>query len=296
MYRLNPLALLKPKTKTIELPSKEVLKIRSGLTLIETETQHGSYAYCQLVRIGLSDARARVVANKLKIHSYDANEQICAKGDYLEYWHLIITGLVSASTPVSETESVPISLYGESSWFGEQSIINKKPNYANYICLTQTDVLSLPATLLHQLLEEDQPFATYVARLVAWRAQRASEMLMLMKLGNPVLRVVMGLSQFIEALAYNSERPPTIGFGEGVELPLKQAAVASLCGVSRSIFSEVAQKLAANGWLRLAYGKVEILEHHTWNKFAQKQRARSFNNLNPHVDELLRELQASVAY
>ena len=121
-------------------------------------------------------------------------------------------------------------------------------------------------------------------------------MLMLMKLGNPVLRVVVGLSQFIEALAYNSERPPTVSYGDGVQLPLKQAAVASLCGVSRSTFSEVAQKLAANGWLRLAYGKVEILEHHTWNNFAQKQRARSFNNLNPHLDELLRELQASVAF
>ena len=108
MHRLNPLALLKPKTKTIELPSKEVLKIRSGLTLIETETQHGSYAYRQLLRIGLSDARARVVANKLKIHSYDANDQICAKGDYLEYWHLIMTGLVSALRQFLKLRAFPL--------------------------------------------------------------------------------------------------------------------------------------------------------------------------------------------
>jgi CRP/FNR family cyclic AMP-dependent transcriptional regulator len=261
--------------------------------MTKSNSQAGPYAYRQLLRIGLSDARAKLVSNKLKIHAYDANQRICTKGQQLDYWHLIMTGLVSASTPVSETDCVPISLYGECSWFGEQSIINKKPSYANYVCLTSTDVLSLPASMVHELLEEEPQFSNYLAKLVAWRAQRASEMLMLMKLGNPALRVVMGLSQFIEALAYQSERPPTIGFGEGIQLPLTQGAVAALCGVSRSTFSDVAQKLAAEGWVRLAYGQVEILEHEAWSKFSQKQRTRNFNNLNPKLTELLDDLRAS---
>lgn len=258
-----------------------------------TESQAGSYAYRQLLHIGLPDARAKLISNKLKIRSFEINHVISSKGDCLDSWHLVMTGLVAASSPLSETESVPISLYGECSWFGEQSIINKKPSYANYVCLTSTDVLSLPASMVHELLEEEPQFSNYMAKLMAWRAQRASEMLMLMKLGNPALRVVIGLSQFIEAVAYNSERPPTIGLGAGVQLPLTQSAIAALCGVSRSSFSEVAQKLATEGWLRLAYGTVEILEHDAWSRFAQKQRTRSFNNLNPKLGELLDDLRAS---
>ena len=50
----------------------------------------------------------------------------------------------------------------------------------------------------------------------------SAETLALMKFGNPCLRVVMGLSQFAEALFYHSDRPPTIGFGQGVEIPVKQ--------------------------------------------------------------------------
>lgn len=209
----------------------------------------------------------------------------------MESWFLIVTGLVSAATPIAEGQSVPICLYGNRSWFGEHSIINKKPNYADYVCLTPTDTLSLPAEVFHELLEEEPQFATYIAKLVAWRAQNVSEMLMMMKLGNPPLRVIMGLSQFNEALAYNSERPPTIGFGDGVELPLKQSDLACLCGVSRSTFSDVVQQLAINGWLRLAYGKIEILSHDSWHRFSQKQRTRSFSNLCPTLDELLQDLK-----
>jgi CRP/FNR family transcriptional regulator, cyclic AMP receptor protein len=255
--------------------------------------QFGTYAHQQLRRIGLSDARARLVSTKTKIHSFSIDEVICAKGAYLESWYLIVTGLVAAATPISEGHSAPISLYGDRSWFGEQSIINKKPNYADYVCLTPTDTLSLPAEVVHELLEEEPQFATYIAKLMAWRAQKASEMLMLMKLGNPALRVVMGLSQFIEALAYNSERPPTIGFGDSIELPLKQSAIASLCGVSRSTFSEIVQQLAVNGWLRLAYGQIEILSHNSWHRFSQKQRTRSFSNLSPTLDELLQDLKVA---
>ena len=114
---------------------------------------------------------------------------------------------------------------------------------------------------------------------------------MLMKFGNPCLRVVMGLSQFAEALFYHSDRPPTVGFGQGVEIPVKQKVLADLCGVSRTIFSEFAQKLAAEGWLSISYGKLEILSLQNWHNFSNIQRERKLNELNPTFEELLKELK-----
>ena len=60
-----------------------------------------------------------------------------------------------------------------------------------------------------------------------------------MKLGNPCLRVVMGLAQFAEALSYRAERPPTIGFGEEGCSTVPQNTLASLCGVSRTLFQNI---------------------------------------------------------
>jgi CRP/FNR family cyclic AMP-dependent transcriptional regulator len=127
---------------------------------------------------------------------------------------------------------------------------------------------------------------------MAWRVHKTSETLMLMKLGNPCLRVVMGLSQFAEALAYRSDRPPTIGFGEGVEIPVSQGVLASLCGVSRTLFSEYVQQLANSGWLKISYGKLEILSVTTWHTFAHRQRERNLSNISPTVEELLEELRS----
>jgi len=199
--------------------------------------------------------------------------------------------LVAASLESPRGAMMPISIYGEGSWFGEQSIINRKTSYADFVCLSPTEVMSISSDIVLELMESQPSFALYLTRLMAWRVQKTSEMLMLMKFGNPCLRVVMGLSQFAEALFYHSDRPPTVGFGQGVEIPVKQKVLADLCGVSRTIFSEFAQKLAAEGWLSISYGKLEILSLQNWHKFSNIQRERKLNELNPTFEELLKELR-----
>ncbi len=227
----------------------------------------------------------------IKISSFEDGQVIWSKGSKIDSWRFIITGLVAASVESTSGLLMPISIYGEGSWFGEQSIINRKTSYADFVCLSSTEVMSISSEIVLELMETQPTFALYLTRLMAWRVQKTSEMLMLMKFGNPCLRVVMGLSQFAEALFYHSDRPPTVGFGQGVEIPVKQKVVADLCGVSRTIFSEYVQKLAAAGWLTISYGKLEILSLPNWHKFSNKQRDRKFNDLNPSFEELLKDLQ-----
>lgn len=248
------------------------------------------YMYTRLRRLGLSDALAAQTAPSVKVQAFAAGKKIWTKGGEVQDWLYIMDGLVSASIPTTNSESTPISIYGKGAWFGEQSIINRKPSFADYVCLTATEVLRMPAATFDALFGQEPEFARYVAKLMAWRVQKTSETLTLMKLGNPCLRVVMGLAQFAEALAYRSERPPTIGFGEGVEIPIAQNTLASLCGVSRTLFSEYVQQLAQKEWLKLHYGKLDILHIETWHRFARRQREDSVNMLNPTIAELLEVL------
>nr|WP_315847851.1 Crp/Fnr family transcriptional regulator [uncultured Rhodoferax sp.] len=250
-----------------------------------------SYILQRLRKLGLSDAVAAHTATVVKVQSFDVGRKIWVKGSEVGHWQYIISGLVSASISTTNSESTPLSIYGKGAWFGEQSIINRKPSFADYVCLTATEVLTLPATTFDTLFVQEPHFARYVAKLMAWRVQKTSETLTLMKLGNPCLRVVMGLAQFAEALAYKSDRPPTIGFGEGVEIPIAQTTLASLCGVSRTLFSEYVQQLAQQGWLKISYGKLEILNIGTWHAFARSQREDSVSHLNASIDELLQILR-----
>lgn len=249
-----------------------------------------SYILQRLRKLGLSDSVAAQTAALVKVQSFDAGRKIWAKGSEISHWQYIIGGLVSASVATTNSESTPLSIYGMGAWFGEQSIINRKPSFADYVCLTSTEVLTLPAATFDALFVQEPHFARYVAKLMAWRVQKTSETLTLMKLGNPCMRVVMGLAQFAEALAYKSDRPPTIGFGEGVEIPIAQTTLASLCGVSRTLFSEYVQQLAQEGWLKISYGKLELLNIDTWHAFARSQREDGMNHLNANIGELLQVL------
>ena len=248
--------------------------------------------YKRLRYLGASDANALGFSTSIVSSKFETGEVVWSKGANIDAWYFILSGMVVATLPTSEKGTVPIGIYGPNSWFGEQSILNRKPSYVDYQCLTAVEVLSVSAATVLELLECDVGFSSSVAKLMSWRAQHNSEVLMLMKLGSPSLRVVMGICQFAETLAYNADRPPTIGFGEGIEIPVKQEVIASLCGVSRSRLSTYLQVLASHGWLRIAYGGIEIIALEAWQRFSNLQRLRTFGRLEPTMDELLAELNA----
>jgi len=77
-----------------------------------------------------------------------------------------------------------------------------------------------------------------------------------------------------------------------VEIPIAQTTLASLCGVSRTLFSEYVQQLSSKGWIKISYGKLEILSIAAWYAFARGQRERNLSNLSPSIEELLAELRA----
>jgi len=255
---------------------------------------YGNFKYQKFRNVGVSHEKALRLAAVAKVWSLDEGQTIWDKGTNIEDWRLIISGLVAASVESPRGAPMPISIYGEGAWFGEQSIINRKASYTDYVCLSATEGLSIPADVVLELMATESAFALYLTRLMAWRVQKTSEMLMLMKFGNPCLRVVMGLAQFAEALNYQSDRPPTIGMGQSVEIPMKQQLLADLCSVSRTNFSEYLQKLAAKEWLSISYGRIEIMQLPKWHAFNRKQRDRKLGDLDPSIDELLHELDTAL--
>lgn len=255
------------------------------------------YAIQSLCRLEIPDPVARSVAARLNVRSYDAHRVVWAKGGRPESWQFIISGLVAAATPMLGAASVPIKIYGPDSWFGEQPILNAMPSSAEFFCLAPTQVLVMPKDLFFDLFDTEPGFSRHIAKLTAWRLQEASEMLTLMKLGNPCLRLVIGMGQFAEALAFHSEHPLSNDPHGKVELPVTQAIIASLCGVSRTLASTFLQHLVASGFVSISYGRMELLSIETWIRFSKARRAQLLAHNNPTIDEVLIELsRASCDY
>ena len=63
--------------------------------------------------------------------------------------------------------------------------------------------------------------------------------------------------------------------------------IASVCGVSRGVFSELVQQLAAAGWLRVNYATLELRSSEAWLRFSRIQRQARMSITKPTLEELL---------
>ncbi len=251
-----------------------------------------SYIYQLLKGVGLSERYALELLPRVQMSVLDMGRVIWPKGGQVDAWTYIVSGLVSAGVPLQEGGSIQVSIYGPRTWFGEEPLLNRYPSSLDYVCLTPVRVVSLSTPDAMAAFRHESEFARFVALLMAWRSRQHSERIVLVKQGSPALRVVMGLALFAEAMYYSSSRPPTQGLeGTSVKIPVKQSVVASVCGVSRSAFSELVQPLASAGFLHANYATLELCSIETWLRFSRKYQKNRMNLTKPTIEELMLLLQ-----
>lgn len=255
------------------------------------------YDYHVLKALGLSDRRVEQVISCMQKATFATGQVVLAKGETLRPWFHIVSGLVSASVPGKNGDHAPVDIYGPGSWFGEATIFNHHPSSLEYICLSPTRLISLPQAAALDAFENEPKFARYIAHLVAWRDRQHSEMLSLARLGNPTLRVVMGLAMFAESINNGSSHLPNFvsSSQDNLDIPLKQSLLAGICGVSRGVFSEHIKHLATADWLEANYSTVTLINLPAWCNFSRQRRAARTVNAKPSITEMLAHLQEAAA-
>jgi CRP-like cAMP-binding protein len=245
------------------------------------------YAFQLLKGLGLSEQRVIRLLPILKIRTYKANQVICSKGQRLSPWTHVISGMVSAGVPGDGGEFTPVNIYGAGTWFGETAIFNRQASSLECVSLTPSRAMTMPLAHVLDAFDHEPEFARHMARLMSWRNQQQAEMLTLMRIGSPQLRVVLGLALFAEALNSSSSHLPTSPLEDMVAIPLTQSMLASHCGVSRGVFSACLQQLSAAGWVQLNYGAVNLVSLKTWSEFSSSQRNNSTALVKSTMPELL---------
>jgi CRP/FNR family cyclic AMP-dependent transcriptional regulator len=249
-----------------------------------------TYAYRLLKNLCFSERRIRDVLPRLSIRSFEAGDVIWSKGLPVQSWYCVMSGYVAASVPLENGAQLPIHVFGQHSWFGEQSLLSEQPAYMAYSCLTPVEVIGMDKAQLAAAFDDEPEFVRFLVSLVTRRVHQHSEMLMLMRLGSSPLRAVMGLAQLAEA-ASSAKKVRSDAHLAHVEVPISQDLVAALCGISRTLFSEFLQHLSRAGWVRLRYGAMDLISPETWSAFAQHQRERKHVDKRPSIQDLLLKLQ-----
>lgn len=244
-------------------------------------------AYKVLLETGMSSKSAMETLPFTATRNLLAAEAIWRRGDVEQPWTYIVSGLVCASLPGEDGAFNAVNAYGPGSWVGEACLVNGQASALEYVCVNPTVALQVPLERARELLATDIDFCRYIARLAAWRSEHRADQLALMGNGSPPLRVTFGLALLAEALQSGSSPQPRTEAGDTLQLPLKQALLAGMFGVSRGMFSFYVQQLAAIGWVRVNYSLVQLLGLGKWKKFSEALRQSRASMVKPTVDELV---------
>ncbi len=201
----------------------------------------------------------------------------------MDGWSFIVNGIVGTSIATDDGSTLSLEVYGPWSWFGEQSIFTSQTNLIEYVCLTDVDLITLPSDLVRGWLVTVPEFAQYISRMMANRLQLGAEMLALQKLGRPSAKVVLGLAQLVTSLA-NQDSGEYQG---NISIPFSQGLFASLCGVSRTVFSSNVLQLEKKHWLALTYSSIELIDISRWRALMELYRIKFEVSLMTSVDEII---------
>jgi CRP-like cAMP-binding protein len=248
--------------------------------------------YDQQVLKNIRFSQTQIISSvpQLSLMSLDETDVILEKNCAVQHWHHVVSGYVAATVPLLTGRRLPVHVYGQGEWFGEQALLTKQPSHFEFACLTPVELVSLPKKCFDAAMSENSNFVCFLAELLAFRAQQHGDMLALMHLGSTPLQVVMGLSHFAEAQHRKTDASSASPLCRTVDVPISQNKIADFCGVSRTLFSEYIQHLALAGWLELRYGGIELRSLETWCIFARKQREQPLVKGRPTIVELMKEM------
>ena len=247
-----------------------------------------TYALRTLKSLDLSESLAYSIVPKLKLSSLDSGQKVWVKGQQIEEWKYIMTGIIAFTVPSNMGENSIIDIRNENSWIGEDLMLTKNAAPFECVCVTACEFLTISRELFIHLMSTEILFSIKIANLIASRAAREQETYMLLRLGSPCLRVVQGLALIVEALNSSSSERSIVQVSS---IPAKQSTLASLCGVSRAVMSQHLQILQVNGWLSIEYGFTKFSRIEAWKEFIYCRR-KGFNfSMDPSMKEMLEELQ-----
>ena len=242
----------------------------------------------------MSERGALRLLPKFKSQTLRRDQVIFPNGEVPEFWVHVVAGMVGAMAPQSRKGSCPVSIYGEGAWLGEVPMAQATTALLEYVCLSDVRILLLPLNEVQEALATEPDFSNHLLKVMAWRIQHQAEMLAHLRSSGPPLRVVMGLALFVELLCKGASHMPADNFDGDFEIQLTQTLLATMCGVSRGVFSECAKQLESSGWITINYSSLRILQLQRWVGFLNYHRENRLMHTNPSIFEILSFMQASI--
>jgi CRP/FNR family cyclic AMP-dependent transcriptional regulator len=198
---------------------------------------------------GLSGSEIDRAAQGVTQRTYPKGAYICHRGDRLDYWTGIVTGLVKMSV-VSETgKAMTFAGLGNGAWFGEGTILKNEARKYDLVALRETRLALMNRATFNWLHENSVAFNQFLIRQMNERLGQFIATVEQDRILDAKSRVARHLSWLLNPVLYP-------GASEAIEI--SQDELALLAGVSRAAANRSLHELEAEGLLAVEHGLITI--------------------------------------
>jgi CRP/FNR family transcriptional regulator, cyclic AMP receptor protein len=178
-----------------------------------------------------------------------AGDVVCRIGKAPTYWFGVVQGLLKMSADNAQGDSFTYAGLSAGGWFGEGTAIKREPYRYNVQALRPSVVAGFPIDSFQRLLAQSS-FNRFVMNQLNERLGQFIAAREIDRMTNPDIRVARSL-----AALFN----PVLFPGVGEVLQITQQELAYLVGLSRQRVNMALQRMVAQGWIKVTYGGVRVL-------------------------------------
>lgn len=198
---------------------------------------------------GLDDSEIERVASGISERTYLKGSYICHRGDRLDYWSGVVSGLVKMSV-ISETgKAVTFAGLGNGAWFGEGTVLKGEARKYDLVALRETRMALMNRSTFMWLYENSIGFNHYLIRQLNERLGQFIATVEHDRILDAKARVARNLSWLFNPVLY----PGTV---ETIEI--SQEELALLAGVSRAVTNRSLHELEQEGLLDTRHGLIRV--------------------------------------
>ncbi|RTL32874.1 MAG: Crp/Fnr family transcriptional regulator [Burkholderiales bacterium] len=180
-------------------------------------------------------------------------EHLFFRGDAPDGLYAMLEGTLRVSGVTEAGKEAILSLVDAPNWFGEIALFDRLPRTHNAVAEGGVKLLHVPQADLLTLLARSPHYWRELGVLMALRLRLTFISMEDLALLPAEIRLARRLVWLVEASALTPNEGPCV-------VPISQTQLGLMLSLSRQTTNQVLQSLQDQGVLRVAYGRIEVLD------------------------------------
>jgi CRP-like cAMP-binding protein len=192
---------------------------------------------CERARKGMSEKR------------YPAGSYICHRGQSLEFWTGVVSGLVKISAISESGKAMTFAGIGTGGWFGEGTVLKGEPRRYDLVALRDTRLALMGRPTFLWLFEHSVGFNRFLVHQLNERMGQFIATIELDRIHDATVRIARHIAWLFNPVLY-----PRLGS----HIEITQDEMALLAGISRPTANKALQVLEAAGLIRVERSGITV--------------------------------------